>query len=252
MSTKPTKPTKLVKPAKPISGGKPDLDPAAGSHHRVIAGTRPFVSGLSQQTVLDASIGNVIAIAISLLLIHYRRVVIVPLGPGTVAQTDIIAPEPLKADDLQETSRQRQQAASAVLPVFDYNSRADKDAISVIDAVFQAGREDQGRSTADQLSSIFEQRTRLLVDQEQPGVLMKHRFDRELKSLMSAHLEAIIMNGVVSSRTQITRLGSAGFIRRDQKSGQEQRIDNLSSTRDLITARAALRSEKLTWPAEYN
>src|SRR5215471_16601081 len=252
MSTKPTKPTKLVKPAKPISGGKPDLDPAAGSPHRVIAATRAFVSGLSEQAVLDASTGIVIAIAISLLLIHYRRVVIVPLGPGTVAQTDIIAPETLKAEDLQETSRQRQQAASAVLPVFDYNPRADKDAISVIDAVFQVGREDQGRSTADRLSSIFEQRTGLLVDQEQIGVLQRHRFDPELESLMSAHLETIIMNGVVSSRTQITRLGSAGFIRRDQKSGQEQRIDNLSSIRDLITARAALRSEKLAWPAEYN
>jgi putative nucleotidyltransferase with HDIG domain len=61
-----------------------------------------------------------------------------------------------------------------------------------------------------------------------------------------------MMNGVVTSRTQISRLGSAGFMRRDLKSAQEQLIGDLSAVRDLITARAALRSEKLTWPAEYS
>src|SRR5262249_43652954 len=146
----------------------------------------------------------------------------------------------------------RQQAASSVLPIFDYNSRADKDATAVINAVFQAGREDQGRSTPDHLSSIFEQQTGLLLDQDQVSVLIRHKFDPELEGLMSAHLENTMMNGVVSSRTQINKLGSTGFIRRDQKNGQEQRIGDLSSVRDLITARAALRSEKLAWPAEYS
>src|SRR5262252_7984101 len=206
---------------KPGKTNRSDSGPAPGSPGKLMAATRTFVAGLSEQAVLDASTGIVIAVAISFLLIHYRRVVIVPLAPGTVAQSDIIAPETLKAQDVLETSRQRQQAASTVLPIFDYNSRADKDAIGVINAVFQAGREAQGRSTADQLSSIFEQQTGLLLDQDQVSVLIRHKFDPELEGLMSAHLENTMMNGVVSSRTQINKLGSTGFIRRDQKNSQE-------------------------------
>jgi putative nucleotidyltransferase with HDIG domain len=217
-----------------------------------MAAARSFASGLSEQATLDASTGIAIAIALSLLLIHYHRAVIVPMSPGTVAQSDIIAPETLKTEDQQETYRQRQQAASVVLPVFDYNPRADKDATNIINAVFEAGREDQGHSSPTQLSAAFEQRLSFVVDQEQTAVLARHRFDPELENLMVAHLQAIMMGGVVVSRTQITRLGSAGFVRRDIKSAQEQLIGDLSSIRDLITARAALRSEKLTWPAEYS
>jgi putative nucleotidyltransferase with HDIG domain len=216
-----------------------------------MAPIRSFLSGLSEQAVLDACSGIVIAIAVSLLLIHYRRAVIVPIPQGAVAQADIIAPETLKAEDVQETARQRQQASSVVLPIFDYNPRADKDATGVIDSLFEIGYADQGHSTPDQLSAIFEQRTGFVADQEQVMALIKHRFDPELESLMAAHLEEVMMQGVVVSRTPITRLGSAGFIRRDQKSGQEQLVADLSTIRDLITARAALRSEKLDWPAEY-
>src|SRR5215469_938367 len=243
------KPGKASKPGKT---NRSDSGPAPGSPGKLMAAARAFVSGLSEQAVLDASTGIVIAVAISFLLIHYRRVVIVPLTAGTVVQSDIIAPETLKVQDVQETLRQRQQAASTVLPIFDYNSRADKDATALINSVFQAGREDQGRSTPDHLSSIFEQQTGLLLDRDQVSVLIRHKFDPELESLMSAHLENTMMNGVVSSRTQINKLGSTGFIRRDQKNGQEQRASDLSSVRDLITARAALRSEKLAWPAEYS
>ena len=231
---------------------KPESSQSSKRPAKLVAAARAFASGLSEQAILDASTGIAIAIALSLLLIHYRRVIIVPMAPGTIAQSDIIAPEALKTEDPQETSRQRQQAASVVLPVFDYNPRADKDATNVINAVFDTGREDQGRSAPGQLSAVFEQRLGFVVDEEQTAVLIKHRFDPELENLMMAHLEAIMMGGVVTSRAQITRLGSAGFIRRDLKSGQEQMVGDLSAIRDLITARAALRSEKLTWPAEYS
>jgi putative nucleotidyltransferase with HDIG domain len=254
MTTGSSKAVSASKPGKAIKSGKANKPDSAGPGRpgKLVAAARAFVSGLSEQAVLDASTGIVIAIAISLLLIHYRRVAIAPLAPGTVVQSDIIAPETLKVQDVQETSRLRQQAASAVLPIFDYNSRADKDATGVINVVFQAGRADEGRSTADQLSSSFEEQTGLLLDQDQVSVLVRHRFDPELESLMSAHLENVMMNGVVSSRTQINKLGSTGFIRRDQKNGQEQPISDLGSVRDLITARAALRSEKMDWPSAYS
>src|SRR5215510_12046788 len=214
MTSKPSKPSK---PSWPAKQSKSDSTPATNRSARVIGALRAFVAGLSEQAVLDASTGIVIAIAISLLLIHYRRVVIVPLAAGTVAQADVVAPETLKTEDVLETSRQKQQAASVVLPIFDYHPRTDKDATGIINAVFEIGREDQGRSNADKLAANIEQSTGLSMDQEQMMVLVRHRFDRELESLMVAHLEAVMMNGVVTSRTQITRLGSTGFIRRDQK-----------------------------------
>jgi len=248
MTSKSIKPIKAGNPIKP---NRLEAGTAAIRSARLMAATRAFASGLSERAILDASTGVVIAIAVSLLLIHYRRAVIVPLAPGTVAQSDIVAPETLKAEDVQETARQRQQASSVILPVFDYNPRADKEAASVITEVFQAGRDDQERSTPTQLAAAIEQQFGVVLDQEQLGVLIKHRFDPELENLMVAHLQSVMMNGVVTSRTQMTRLGSSGFIRREPKSAQDVLIGDPSAVRDLITARAALRSEKLVWPAEY-
>src|SRR5215469_12892283 len=110
---------------KPHKTRKPNLSPLAEGLARGVTATRAFASGLSEQAVLDGATGIAIAIAISLLLIHYKRSVITPLAAGAIAQYDIIAPETLKVEDAQETNRQRQQASSVVLPVFDYNPRAD-------------------------------------------------------------------------------------------------------------------------------
>jgi len=236
---------------KPHKTRKPNLSPLADGLARGVTATRAFVSGLSERAVLDGATGIAIAILISLLLIHYKRSVITPLPAGTIAQSDIIAPDTLKVEDAQETNRQRQQASSVVLPVFDYNPRADKEAVGVITELFQTGRKDQDASTPTELAAAIEQQLGVVLDQDQMAVLLKYRFDPELENLMVAHLQSVMVGGVVTSRTQMTRLGSAGFIRRTGSSGQEVLIGDPSSIRDLITARAALRSEKLVWPAEY-
>src|SRR5687768_13558882 len=85
---------------------------------------RAFSSGLSDRSVIDAGVGLFIIVALSILLLRdYQRPQIEPLPAGSVAAYDIIAPDNLQVEDATETKRLRDQAASSLQPVFDYNPK---------------------------------------------------------------------------------------------------------------------------------
>jgi membrane-associated HD superfamily phosphohydrolase len=69
---------------------------------------------------------------------------------------------------------------------------------------------------------------------------------------MIDHLESTMAAGVVTTRSQLVKFGTSGIVRRDRKDHTEATITDLSAIKDLITARAHLRSEKLIWPADYD
>src|SRR5262245_43353155 len=112
-----------------------------------------FSAALSDQAVIDASVGIFIIVLLSMLLMRsYQRTRIPQLAAGTVAPMDILAPEDLKIEDKEETERLRMQAAATVLPVFDYTPRATRDVRGLIERMFVIGRAADPEITLDQLS----------------------------------------------------------------------------------------------------
>jgi membrane-associated HD superfamily phosphohydrolase len=72
---------------------------------------------LSDQAVIDAGVGLFIIVALSILLLRdYQRPRVEQLAAGTVAPSDILAPEDLKIEDTAETKILRDQAAGQVIP----------------------------------------------------------------------------------------------------------------------------------------
>ncbi|MGH9822651.1 MAG: hypothetical protein ACREDR_05300, partial [Blastocatellia bacterium] len=216
---------------------------------RLAEAVRVFYSSLSDEAVVDAFVGLCIITAISLLLLHYQRSEVPRLSVNSIAPADVIAPENLETEDKDQTAGLRQRAIASIPPVFDFNQRAAKEAIDIIHKMFDLGRQVQSDTTPDAFLDQLEQTTGFVLDHEQLDVLMKHQFDSEIERLMVDHLESLMAAGVVDNRSQLTKLGGAGLLRRDVKTGQENLIADPSSIRDLITGRAALRSDKVEWPS---
>jgi cyclic-di-AMP phosphodiesterase PgpH len=220
---------------------------------KLIEGLKAFSAGLSDQAVIDAGVGLFIIVVLSMLLLRdYQRTPIEQLPPGSVATKDIIAPDDLKIEDVSETKSLRDQAAASVLPVFDFNVRSGRDSINSLEQLFVIGREAPVDASPEDLHDKFEEEVGIPLDPDQITLLKKHRFSTELERLMTEHIESVMMNPVVSSRSQFRRFGGSGITRRDLKTGLEVKITDLNSIRDKLTASAALKSEKLIWPAEYN
>ena len=218
---------------------------------KLISNVRSFLSGLSDQSVIDAGVGLVIVVILSLFLIHYKRPQIEPMPAGTIASADIFAPADLKHEDVAETARRRTQATTAVLPVFDYTARPMMDARNSLESLFKTAHEAPPNISDDELTKRIEEASSLILELDQLSVLKTHGFNAEIEKLMVDHLEATMSRGITDSRSQMLKIGSSGIIRRDQKGGQEITITDLSSIHDLITARAALRSERLLWPPDF-
>jgi cyclic-di-AMP phosphodiesterase PgpH len=232
--------------------------PSATSSPRRLAGiagtVKRFWATLSDQAVVDGGVGLFIVIALSMLLLrNYQRPQIEALPAGTIATVDIIAPDLIKPiEDTEETDRLRSQAENGVLPVFDFNPKANREVRNSIEQMFATGREKMRDTAPDQLRQAIKDESGVILDLDQVGVLIQHRFDPEIELLMVDHIEALMMSGVIDRRTQLVRLGATGLARRDLKTGQETTVTDLSSIRDLISAHAALRSDKLVLPVEYD
>jgi hypothetical protein len=232
---------------------KPASNAHSGFSARLVNAIKAFSAGLSDQAVIDAGVGLFIIVALSILLLRdYQRPRVEQLPAGSVASSDIITSEDLKVEDVAETKLLREQAAASVLPVFDFNIRAAREARSTVEQLFVAGREAASTATVEDLHDKIEEEIGIPLDPDQITLLMKHRFSPELERLMVEHLETAMMTPTVNSRSQFRRFGASGIVRRDLKTGQEVVVTDLASVRDKLTASAALKSEKMIWPAEYD
>jgi putative nucleotidyltransferase with HDIG domain len=221
---------------------------------------RRSLLALSDRAVVDAGAGILIIIVLSLVLLrNYQRPQVERLAAGSVATSDIIAPESIKVEDTAETKRLRDQAVSGVLPVFDLNPRVERDVRKGLKDLFQIGREamrelreTQPGPTPEQVRQRIKEATDIIVDSEQMAVLMRHGFDERLEAAMIEPLESVMLAGVVDRRSQLSKFSAAGIIRRDTRTKEEVVVQDVSRVYDLINARAALRPESLTMLAEYN
>ena len=219
----------------------------------VVNGVKRFSASLSDQAIIDAGVGLIIIVVLSMLLLRtYQRPQIQQLPAGSVASADIIAPEDVKIEDTAETNRARDDSAAAVLPVFDFNPKGAREAVNSIQDLFAAGRAGGDNASIEDLHNSIEERCGIALDNEQIAVLLKRKFSPELEQLMTEHFESVALAPIVSSRSQFRRLGVTAVTRRDIRGGQEAVVSDLGSVADKITASTSLRSEKLVWPADYD
>jgi putative nucleotidyltransferase with HDIG domain len=220
---------------------------------QVVDRFKRYSATLSDQAVIDAGVGIFIIVILSMMLLrNYQQPQIDALPAGSIAPSDIIAPQDLRVADPEETERLRAQAVAKILPVFDYKPKPARDVRGSIEQMFTIGRSAEPDIAIDQLNDKIQQDAGIFLDDEQLTALIKHRFNFELEKLMIDHLESVMGTGVVSSRSQLVKHAATGILRRDTRSDTETPLTDLSPIRDLITARAQLRSEKLVWPADYD
>ncbi len=216
---------------------------------------KKFFSSLSEQSVIDASIGVLIIVLLSLLLMrNYQRAQVEPPAPGSVATISIDAPRDLKVIDETTTRHLQEQAAASELPIFNFDPGRAREAIQVIKRIFEVGRESMSKATesgaalaSEDLRRLIEERTYILLTEEQLAALVGTRFDSELEKLMIGHLESVMMTPIVGSRSQLRELGASSIQYRNTETGYETIVNDLSSVRDEISASAALRSERMEW-----
>ena len=212
-----------------------------------------FSATLSDQAVIDAGLGIFIIVVLSMLLLRsHQRSQIDVLPVGSTATADILAPEDLKIEDPSETERLRSQAALSVIPVYDFNPKIGREMLGNIKQLFTLGREAEPDVKPEQLIETIQGSTGIALEDEQISALLKHRFNFELEKLMTDHFESVMSSGIVTSRSQLNKYSATGIIRRDLKNGNEMVVTDLSPIRDLLTARAQIRSDKFILPAEYD
>lgn len=232
---------------------KPSNSSDSRLYTKLMGRVRKFSSTLSDQAVIDAGVGIFIIVLLSMLLLrNYQRPQIDPLPAGAVAQADIIAPTDLKIEDSEETNRRRAQAVQGVFPVFDYNPRLMRDVRNSIEKMFRIGRETASDIPPEELRQSIEEQTGIIIDREQLDMLARHSFNLELERLMVDQIESVMILGVIDRRSQLVRVAPNGIHRRDLRNQEENIITDLSSIHDQITARAALRSDKLLLPVDYS
>lgn len=218
----------------------------------LVSGIKKAFSGLFELASIEVVTGLAITVTLSLLLLNYGRPRVLRLEAGSVAPADIIAPADLKVENTAETQRQQLLAASNILPVFDFVPRASRDARNTIEKTFSIGRSGTPGMNDEELIKAITQGGGAILDKEQLRVLMKHRFNTEMERLMVGHLDSVSANGVVSSRSELTKVGGLGIVRRGPGGDNEITLTDLSTIRDLVTAHALLRSDKLVFPTGYS
>ncbi len=229
--------------------------PAEKTRKRSLAGVFKGAKGVaapfSDQAVIDAGVGLFIIILLSMLLLRsYQRPQIPTLPVGAVASTDILAPEDLKIEDVEETARLRAQVAQSALPVFDYSPKAMREVRNLIEKMFTTARANP-EANDEQIIERVQAESGIILDPEQLATLKRHRFNNELEKLMIDQIESLMSSGITERRSQLVKLGTNGIHRRDLRSKEELTITDLDSIHDQITARAALRSDKMLWPIDY-
>ncbi|HXG91254.1 MAG TPA: HDIG domain-containing protein [Blastocatellia bacterium] len=222
---------------------------------------KSFLWGLSDRTVLDASIGIVIVIVLSLLLLRsYKRPQIDPLPAGSIATTDILAPENIKIEDAAETKRLRDEAVALEKPVFDHNRKTTRETLRSLHEMFNIGREalqqqrenPPGPSLEQLRARIKDPPSEIILDPESLAVLVKHWFEERLESAMADRLAAVMERGVVDKRSQLSRFSATGIVIRDQRNPDGTPILDVSAIYDRGSARDALRSDKFSELAGYS
>ncbi|WP_373499716.1 HD family phosphohydrolase [Desulfococcus sp.] len=185
---------------------------------------------------------------------------------GDVAERDIKAPRDFFIEDLAGTEKKRQQAAEAVLTVYDHNKALIEAIRGNVEGAFAmmhepeeaagaAGTPDGAPAPADaaesppgeaprggwQQKDAFEKKLGITVSTGAFNVLEKEGFSFEIPTLILGIIDRILTNGVVSNKELLMRDADRGIILRTVDSVEEKAVHNLEQFYGLDQAKAMVR-----------
>ncbi len=168
---------------------------------------------------------------------------------GDIAPQTIRAPQDFSVEDIDSTSKRRQDAAMAVLSVYDFNARAEEKLENRIVSAFSAmrGRMDivkraEGEA-ARQERQQFENILKTKVSRSDFDVLISREFKKQIEEYL---LELVLPYGrreIVPSKEQLFKERGRGIVLRDIYSNQEVIVDDFSPFIDLQEARIMMKRD---------
>lgn len=187
---------------------------------------------------------SLLLVALSLLLTF----VILPKGgfmpgyyrPGDVASRNVKAPRDLLVADQVLTEKKRQEAADAVLPLYDFDPRAGRDAAERLNQVLQQLRQGQ-RSDPDRAALENLLGVGLAAEDEEALRYLAHR--PEVAARFSRLLQQAAQGQVVGNLQLFQTSGQRGIVIRDLTAQQERTLVDLDSVIGIHDAFDLLRQE---------
>jgi hypothetical protein len=144
--------------------------------------------------------------------------------PGSIAQRDYVSPRDLLILDEESTREKERRAWEDVRPVYDFDSRAARNAQLAVGRLFAAGRE--GLEAVERLTRTAEANrlaaaSGLRVDEKLVEVLAAEGFPVELEERLTALVGEALEPGVVDNKRLLLDNRLRGITRRDLATGQE-------------------------------
>ncbi len=169
-----------------------------------------------------------------------------PMGPGTIAAHDVVAPRDLIVPDPEATARRRTEAAEEVLPLYELDSQAAGRFEEQLREAFERARPAAARArprgtVTPELRDAFT----LPIGDEALSALARQGFSKELEDRFVAIGLDLYRGGIADHRDLSPEAGSRGLQVRDTATGRESRrrelgaVDYGSETRSAVAARLA-------------
>ncbi len=179
-----------------------------------------------------------LAVVVCTALLMPRLDTDVPTWPaGDVAAFDVVVPRDLSLPDEVATTAARAEARSAVLPVFDFESRIRvelEDEVSEVFATCRLWRADDTATVSDLVEA-----TVLTLEPAMINVLEDSGCSPEFEAALTEVIGEVYRDGVVDDRRELERRGDRGLTIRDLAGGPEHRA-TLDEMADAVDGRSGL------------
>ena len=213
-------------------------------------------SGLSW---LDAVVGLLAVIAISLILIGFRHQSIPKYEAGEIADRDVRAFQDVVYDDEDATELKRAEAEASVPALYQIETNLIDNMVRSLASVFSKARDTLAKDAfSEENANIKTNRAALIkelrenLDETFPNetleVLLRYDFNLMMENSLLRLLNDVLRDGIVSDRGEILREFRSGIIVSDGTVAGERLLQDVLEKRDLSGAREYLRQAPLNIP----
>jgi hypothetical protein len=168
---------------------------------------------------------------------------------GSIAQKKVRATSDFLVPDEPATLLKRQEAAQAVLPVYDLSPGALGAAMESFDLSFSGEaaepateREPPAPLAPEVMRERIDERWSLDINKQLAGALLEPAQREQLRTLIAQALEPLLTPGVVANRELFLREAKYGITVRDLEKGSSNTLEEVESTVDFDAARKELAS----------
>lgn len=220
-----------------------------------------LTSGLpAQLTYLQMSIGLVLALAFTFLLVEFQFQSIPDYRVGDIADRTIEAPRDFTVEDLEATREKQEEIIGSVPQVYDFDFRINGMVVRELRDSFELGRSllagklqalnaeaFQDLSAKDRHSLKEELQVRLprFSQDKLLDICLRLGFSTELENQLAGLLiEAMKFPGVVAKRDTLLQHQERGIVLHNTVTGHSEPLADWTAIRDLSQARDVLRQNE--------